>query len=67
MKLMRRLTMCALSNNFAIYSNYVPGVHNNIADSLSRLQMDRFRKLAPGAAHLGTPCPPLSAVLWTAQ
>jgi hypothetical protein len=67
MKLMRRLTMCALRNNFAIYSVYVPGVHNSIADSLSRLQMDRFRELAPDAARMGTPCPPLLAVLWTAQ
>jgi hypothetical protein len=67
MKLMRRLAMCALSNNFAIYSVYVPGDHNNIADSFSRLQMDRFRELAPDAAGMGTPCPPLPAVLWTAQ
>jgi hypothetical protein len=53
---MLRLTVCALGNNFAIYSVYVPGVHNNIADSLSRPQMDRFRELAQGAACMGTLC-----------
>ena len=37
MKLMIRLTMCAAQYNFAIYSTYVPGVKNNIADSLFRL------------------------------
>lgn len=65
MKFMRRLTMCAAHNNFAVYSTYIPGVQNEIADSLSRFQMDRFRQLAPDADNLSTPCPPLKEVIWT--
>lgn len=65
MKFMRRLTMCAAHNNFAVYSTYIPGVQNEIADSLSRFQMDRFRQLAPDADNLSTPCPPLKKVIWT--
>lgn len=67
MKLMRRLTMCAAKYNFAIYSTYVPGVKNNIADSLSRLQMTRFQMLAPEADRLPTHCPPLKELIWTAS
>lgn len=58
--------MCAAHNNFAVYSTYIPGVKNEIADSLSRFQMDRFRRLAPDANNLSTPCPPLKEVIWTA-
>lgn len=67
MKLMRTLVMCAAENNFAIYSKHVAGVHNNIADSLSRLQMKRFRALAPQAEQTGTPCPPANKVIWTTR
>ena len=67
MKLMIRLTMCAAQYNFAIYSTYVPGVKNNIADSLFRLQMTRFQTLAPEADRLPTNCPPLKEVIWTAS
>lgn len=34
--------MCAANNNIAVYSTYIPGVQNEIADNLSRFQMDRF-------------------------
>lgn len=57
--------MCAAHNNFAVYSTYIPGVQNEIADSLSRFQMDRFRQLAPDADTLSTPCRPLKEVIWT--
>lgn len=67
MKLMRKLTMCAAYNNFAVYSQHVEGRKNEIADSLSRFQMDRFRQLAPYAEQKATPCPPLAEILWTAQ
>ena len=55
--------MCSKVQN--IYSTYVPGVKNNIADSLSRLQMTRFQMLAPEADRLPTHCPPLKEVIWT--
>lgn len=57
--------MCAAHNNFEVYSTYIPGVQNEIADSLSRFQMDRFRQLAPDADNLSTQCPPLKEVIWT--
>ena len=47
MQLMRRLTWCAATYNCLILAKHVPGVSNSTADALSRLQMDRFRQLAP--------------------
>lgn len=49
MKLMRRLTYTAMTYNFVVLAKHLPGATNCIADSLSRFQMDRFRKLAPRA------------------
>ncbi|XP_033763092.1 uncharacterized protein LOC117344458 isoform X1 [Pecten maximus] len=63
-KLMRTLTMCAANSNFAVYSEYYPGVKNNIADALSRFQISRFRELAPTADLYPTQCPPLDEILW---
>lgn len=51
--------MCAAHNNCVVYSTYIPDVQNEIADSLSQFQMDRFCQLAPDADNLSTPCPPL--------
>ena len=64
MKLMRRLTMCASLNNFAVYSKHVPGKINSISDALSRFQITRFRELAPDADKNPTPCPPLTEIIW---
>jgi hypothetical protein len=49
MKLMRMLVITAGLHNFAFLAEHLPGVDNSIADSLSRFQMSRFRKLAPHA------------------
>ena len=49
MKLMRKLTLIAISCNFTFVAEFLPGRNNDIADALSRFQMDRFRKLAPNA------------------
>jgi hypothetical protein len=64
MKLMRRLVMCSVQNNFVIYSKHVPGVFNEIADALSRFQFQRFRNLAPHAETKPNTCPPIQDVLW---
>ncbi|KAK6191041.1 hypothetical protein SNE40_002790 [Patella caerulea] len=64
MKLMKTLIMCAANNNFAIYSEFLPGLSNSIADSLSRFQMSRFRRLAPEADLVPTPCPPVDQLIW---
>ena len=47
MDLVRDLTLCTLQHNFFFHAVHVPGKDNNIADSLSRFQMERFRQLAP--------------------
>ena len=64
MKLMRRLTWCAAKGNFVITAKHIPGIHNDIADALSRFQMSRFRELAPGAALMPCPCPTPAQVMW---
>ena len=53
MTLMRKLTYHSAMNNYVIH---IAGVHNNIADALSRFQMQKFRALAPHAALLPVPC-----------
>jgi hypothetical protein len=57
MKLMRQLTWCACKYNFTFSAKHVPGVKNNLADSISRLQIDKFRQLAPQAAKHPHLCP----------
>lgn len=57
MDLVRDLTLCTLRHNFCFRAVHIPGKHNNIADSLSRFQMERFHKLAPKANPLPTPIP----------
>jgi hypothetical protein len=57
MQLLRRLVLIATQCNFAFSSEHVPGCRNDIADSLSRLQLDRFRRLAPHADPWPTPLP----------
>lgn len=64
MRLMRQLTWCAARYNFVFHARHVPGIRNNIADSLSRLQIQRFRRLAPAASQRQTRCPPPSEIMW---
>lgn len=60
-KILRHLVFLCLKFNIWIKAKYTPGVLNNLADSLSRFQMQRFRELLPGADAEGTQCP---AYLW---
>lgn len=55
--LLRYFVLKCLMLNSHCTAVHVPGVDNNIADSLSRFQWDRFRVLAPEAATKGIPCP----------
>lgn len=64
MPLMRRITFVAAQQNFVFVSRHVPGKHNSIADALSRLQLDRFRKLAIEAEPFPCKVPPPTEVLW---
>ena len=49
MALVRLLYFCAAYHNLNVCIVHIPGICNDIADSLSHFQMDRFRKLAPQA------------------
>ena len=53
--LIRSLYHIASSYNFNIIIVHIPGVDNSIANSLSRLQMERFRRLVPEADTIRTP------------
>jgi hypothetical protein len=64
MRLMRMLMWCACQNNFCFRSEHVPGVKTEISDSLSRLQLDRFKTLAPMADKVPYRCPLISRVMW---
>ena len=57
MQLVRNFVCHCLMHNIVFKAVHVPGVHNDIADSLSRFQVDRFRALAPGADSTMTPIP----------
>ena len=54
MKLMRRLVIVAANNSFHFLAIHLPGHSNQIADSLSRLDFQKFRRLAPEAS--AEPC-----------
>jgi hypothetical protein len=64
MRLVRRLTWCSATGNFLVLAKHLPGRINCISDALSRLQMERFRQLAPEADLLPHQCPPVSQVMW---
>lgn len=64
MRFMRKLIMHAVYCNFFVSAVHVPGKYNSISDALSRLQIARFRKLAPHAEDLPTPCPSLKQMMY---
>ena len=64
MKLMRKLTWLAATNNFTFSSKHIPGVKNVISDALSRFDFQTFRKVAPEADVQATTCPHYSLVMW---
>ena len=49
MVLLRALILLSMKHNFFVRACHVPGVHNDIADALSRFQVERFRAVAPMA------------------
>lgn len=57
MDLVRDLTLCTLQHNFYFRAVHIPGKNNEIADALSRFQMERFHRLAPQANPTPTPIP----------
>ena len=59
MILVRRLVLHCMRINLVISAVHIAGEKNAIADSLSRLQMERFRALAPNANRHPCPIPAL--------
>ena len=57
MQLVRFFVLQCLKHNVAFKARHIPGIDNNIADSLSRFQEARFRALAPNAERQGSPIP----------
>ena len=54
MSFVRKLVSICLRHNIVFKAKHIPGIYNNLADSLSRLQVQTFRRLAP--AHMDQ-CP----------
>ena len=50
---MRALVLVRLRNNILFRAKHVRGVHNTLADSLSRLQVETFQRLAPSHMEHG--------------
>ena len=57
MRLLRLLLSAAARFNFTFTSQHIPGIHNNIADALSRFRWQDFRHLAPWAQPYPVPVP----------
>lgn len=64
MKIMRTLTWTAAVNNFCFTAKHLAGRTNQIADSLSRLLLQKFHKLAPYADSQPQKCPEPDQVIW---
>jgi hypothetical protein len=57
MQLLRLLFLTAAQGNFTIILKHVPGVHNTLADAISRRKYSLFFSLAPRARRTPTPTP----------
>jgi len=57
MTLIRHLTLQCLSQNILFKAVHIPGVHNVLADALSRSKFQLFRQLAPSAHRQPAPIP----------
>jgi len=60
MSLVRYLFFICAKFNIVLKAVHIPGILNSASDALSRLQVQRFRKLVPDADLLPTPVLPLN-------
>ncbi|KAK6178270.1 hypothetical protein SNE40_013075 [Patella caerulea] len=65
MKLMRRLTWCAIKFNFVLHAVHIKGRYNILSDCLSRLQVEKFRELDPLSEQHPTATPPVHELYLT--
>lgn len=67
-KVLRRVVFLYVKCNIWLKAKYTTGILNNVADLLSRFQMDLFQQLLPEANEDGTKCPKqLWEVIWLWQ
>lgn len=59
MQLVRRLVLSLLTNNVMIRAKHIPGHKNILADSLSRLRMEKFKQYFPTANIIPSATAPL--------
>ena len=57
MTLVRLIVHWSMECSFHIKAVHLPGVNNEICDSISRMQWETFRRLAPEADSQPTPIP----------
>ena len=57
LKLLRALVLICLRNNILFRARHIKGARNILADSLSCLQVEKFKALAPGMKPVPTPLP----------
>lgn len=55
--LVRNLMLTCLQNNIVFRAKHIKGKRNVLADSLSRLQVEKFKALSQGMNRTATPIP----------
>ena len=55
--LLRQFVLLCLKHNILFRAWHIQGKHNTLSDSLSRLQIKKFKSLAPDVEELPTPVP----------
>ena len=64
MVLIRLITLWSMKNNVRVFASYVNTKENGLADSLSRLDLLRFRRLGP---HMEEACTSVPDDLWPVE
>jgi len=57
LSLIRKMVLTSLRNNILFRAKHIPGIKNGLADSLSRLQVNKFNSLSQGMDRVPTPLP----------
>ena len=57
LSLIRKRVLICLRNNILFRAKHIPGIKNGLADSLSRLQVSKFKSMSQGMDRVPTPLP----------